>query len=223
MIKKHKEHGGIKYILSLPNNYRTDIKYPLLIFLHGAGTRGNNTEELLKNPFFTETGDNIADFIVAAPQCHADSWFDIFEQLYDFIVYVINDYNVDRDRCCLIGASMGGYAVWQEAMSHPELYAAIVPICGGGMYWNAGRLKNIKIHAFHGSEDKTVFPEESEKMVDAVNRCGGCAKLTVYDGTGHDSWNRVYQDKKLFEWLKNQKKINANICEDKLNNSKQFG
>lgn len=217
------KYNNLKYILSLPEGYSKDEKYPLLVFLHGAGTRGNDISMLANNPFFTETGDNLSRFIVVAPQCNADSWFDVFEQLHDFICHMISDSNIDRARCYLMGASMGGYAVWQETMSHPELYAAVVPICGGGMYWNAGRMKHTKVWAFHGSDDSVVYPEESRKMVDAINRCGGDAELTVYDGIGHNVWLQVYRDKKVFEWLLHQKK-SAELEEKSLyNNSEKFG
>ena len=101
----------------------------------------------------------------------------------------------------MMGASMGGYAVWQLAMSMPEHFAAIVPICGGGMYWNAGRLANLPIWAFHGGKDKYVLPEESQKMVDAVNENGGRAKLTVYPENAHDAWSDTYKNKQVFLWL----------------------
>ncbi|MBQ3506514.1 MAG: hypothetical protein IJA89_07075, partial [Clostridia bacterium] len=95
----------------------------------------------------------------------------------------------------------GGYTTWQMAMTHPEWFAAIVPICGGGMYWNAARLKDMGVWAFHGADDKTVLPEESEKMVNRVNVCGGNAKLTVYEGVAHNAWTPAFQTKELWDWL----------------------
>ena len=217
------KYKNLSYSLSLPKYYPQKEKYPLLVFLHGAGTRGNDTDKLLQNPFFTETGENLSDFIAAAPQCYADNWFDIFEQLYDWICHVINTPGIDRQRCCLMGASMGGYAVWQAAMSHPELYAAIVPICGGGMYWNAARLKDIKIRAFHGSDDRVVYPDESKKMIAAAQRCGCDAKLTIYEGVAHDAWLRVYRDKALFQWLLRQKRGRPTGEDTQFNDPEIFG
>ena len=101
---------------------------------------------------------------------------------------------------------MGGYATWQMAMSRPELFAAIVPICGGGMYWNAGRLKDVAVRAFHGKQDYVVLVGESEKMVEAVKRAGGDAQLTVYPENGHDAWTDTYQNPAVFAWLLEQKK-----------------
>ena len=138
--------------------------------------------KILKETF---TAENLSEFIAVAPQCYADSWFDIFEQLHEWIFRIINRPYIDRQRCYLMGASMGGYAVWQEEMSHPELYAAVVPICSGGMYWNAVRLKDIKVRAFHGCDDRVVYPDESKKMVGAAQKYGCDAKLTIYEG---DAW-----------------------------------
>jgi len=107
----------------------------------------------------------------------------------------------DPDRIYLTGNSMGGYGSWQLAISMPEVFAAMVPVCGGGMYWDAGRLKNLPIWAFHGDIDPTVFTEESVKMVEAVNKRGGNAKLTIYPNTKHDSWTATYSNPEVFAWM----------------------
>jgi predicted peptidase len=104
---------------------------------------------------------------------------------------------------------MGGYAAWQMGMSLPHIFAAMVPICGGGMYWNASRLKNVPIWAFNGADDTIVYPEESAKMVEAVNSCGGNAMLTLYEGVAHPVWLDVYSNPEVYEWLLAQKKGNS--------------
>ena len=101
---------------------------------------------------------------------------------------------------------MGGYTAWQLAMTMPECFAALVPICGGGMYWNAGRLKNVPVWAFHGIEDTTVLPEESIKMVNAVNKRGGSARLTLLCGVAHNSWLNAYGSREVFDWMLSQKR-----------------
>ena len=101
---------------------------------------------------------------------------------------------------------MGGYAVWQLAMSMPAYFAAIVPICGGGMYWNAARLKNVPIWAFHGALDNVVHPRESINMVEAVNACGGNAKLTIVEDVAHMVWCDVYENREVFNWLLGHRK-----------------
>jgi predicted peptidase len=157
------------------------------------------------------------------PLCHENTWFDMWEQLKEFILYTTTLPNVDKERIYLMGASMGGYATWAMAMSTPELFAAIVPICGGGMYWNAVRLVNVPIWAFHGAKDTTVLPEESKKMVDAVNRKGGTAKLTVYPENAHDAWNDTYRNPEVFEWLLSHKNKNPPIIQDECQGMKEFG
>lgn len=122
-----------------------------------------------------------------------------------------------------MGASMGGYAAWQLAMSMPDLFAAIVPICGGGMYWNAARLVNVPVWAFHGKRDPVVFVEESEKMVTAVNRCGGNARLTVYPEKEHDSWTDTYQNWEVFEWMLSKENTNTHKLADDHHDSRRYG
>lgn len=94
---------------------------------------------------------------------------------------------MDQSRVYIIGVSMGAYATWQMCMSHPDWFSAAVPICGGGMYWDAQRLRNLPVWAFHGALDTVVLPSESKKMVDAVNQKGGNAKLTIFEKDGHNS------------------------------------
>lgn len=223
MQKKFFSYKNFKYVLALPDDFSEDKQYPLLVLLHGAGGRGNDGISLGDNPYFTFTEPLHLPAVTFAPQCFANSWFDIFEQLQDFIAFAMNHPFVDSRRVYLIGASMGGYATWQMAMTHPEWFAAIVPICGGGMYWNAQRLKNMGVWAFHGSEDDTVKPEESEKMTEAVNRFGGNAKLTIYPGTGHNSWEQAYSDPETFRWLFGFTRQEFRDGTNPYDNAKQFG
>ena len=132
------------------------------------------------------------------PQCGADSWFDVFEQLQSFCRYVYKRDYTDRARFYATGVSMGGYACYQLMMSMPELFTAALVCCGGGMYWNGGRLKNIFIRAFHGAKDTVVYPEESKKMVDSI---GKKAELIIYDDLGHDCWTRTYGNADNYKWL----------------------
>ena len=118
---------------------------------------------------------------------------------------------------------MGGYATWQLAMSMPECFAAIVPICGGGMYWNIWRIKDLPVWAFHGAKDTTVLVEESVKMVNALNDNGGCAKLTIYPENGHDAWSDTYSNPDVFAWLlQHTKKIQGEYF-DKYSDSNIYG
>lgn len=202
MRKEEYVFEEMKYIVSYPKDFKESRKYPVILFLHGAGSRGFDTSLIKTNPYFkiTDAFDKFP-FVTIAPLCHENTWFDLFDILKRFVLNITKLNFVDDNRVYLMGASMGGYAVWQLAMSMPECFAAIVPICGGGMYWNAGRIANLPIWAFHGGKDGYVLPDESQKMVDAVNKNGGRAKLTVYPENGHDAWSDTYSNRQVYLWL----------------------
>ena len=219
-ILKHKE---IDYVIRRPENEVDGEKYPLVIYVHGAGGRGRDISLIQNHSFFAHSEPFLKNAISVAPQCYANSWFDIFEQLQDFIEFVISDKAVDRKRVYLMGASMGGYTTWQMGMTRPELFAALVPICGGGMYWNAGRLVNTAIWAFHGDSDPTVFPEESKKFINNITAWGGkMAKLTILENTGHNAWEPAFTTPEMWKWLFEQKNT-YEPTENKYDDVKKFG
>lgn len=201
---------GIKYVVSKPKNFNENLEYPTVIFMHGAGTRGDNIDRIFANPFFHKSNILLERAIIYAPLCDQNTWFDMFESIRRFARYVYEQNSTDTTRLYLVGASMGGYAVWQMLMSDPQLYAGAIPICGGGMYWNAGRLKDSNIWAFHGKKDYTVLCEESIKMVDCINQSGGNAKLTILDEYEHNAWTYVYENEEPFKWLLKCKKGRIN-------------
>lgn len=218
------EFNGMQYAVKFPKDYEIENKYPVLMFLHGAGTRGNDINKVFTNPFFEEIQKHLNfPFIVVAPLCNADTWFDIFSNVIEFTKYISTISFTDERKIYGIGASMGGYALWQLAMSCPEVFAAIVPICGGGMYWNAARIKDIPVWAFHGAKDDVVSMDESERMVDAVNRAGGNARLTVYPENAHDAWTDTYRNYKVFEWLLENEKQGCKVNITEMNSSKIYG
>ena len=195
-----KEFRGMKYLITEPE--AADQKYPVILLLHGAGTRSDNTEKLRGGIYFAYT-QSLPDFpfLTVAPLCSENTWFDMMDELKGLVSYVAALPFVDARRIYAMGASMGGYGVWQLAMSMPQSFAAIVPVCGGGMYWNAARLKAVPVWAFHGAKDKTVLVEESIKMVEKVNAAGGNAKLTVYPDNFHDAWTDTYTNPEVYSWL----------------------
>ena len=195
-------------VIDFPLNYDKNKTYPVIIYLHGAGTRDADLETLSQRLIFPKaqelTGNSV---ITVAPFCSGqNTWFDIFETLKCFTLAIYNQPFTDKTRFYLIGNSMGGYGTWQLAMSMPELFSAIIPICGGGMYWNAERLKNVPVWAFHGEEDTLVLKRESEVLVDAINNFGGNAKLTIYPNCQHDSWTATFSNEEVFRWLIAQQK-----------------
>ena len=198
-----KRFGRIEYVMRYPNGYEEGKRYPVILFLHGSGTRGTDIEAVKENSFLTIT-EQMEDFpfIVIAPQCCRDSWFDLHETLIDFVLWLAEQSFVEPKRIYAIGTSMGGYATWQIGMSLHEYFAAIVPICGAGAYWNAGNLKDMGIWAFHGELDDAVYVTDSERMIKSA-RVAGCsdARLTIYPKEGHAMWNIVYANRAVYEWM----------------------
>ena len=196
--------GELNYLRFETADFSENKKYPLIIHFHGAGSRGYDIS-ILENSSIMQyaIGAKNFPFLIFAPQCSANTWFDIFEQLVTFVKTVVELPYVDKEKVYLSGVSMGGYASWQILMSEPNIFHKAVICCGGGMYWNADRIK-IPVWAFHGTDDPIVFFEESQKMVNAVNRCGGNAKLTAYEGVGHNCWEKTYGSPEIYKWLLNE-------------------
>ena len=215
---------GLSYLVRYPEGFDPTRPCPTLLFLHGAGTRGRDMQLLRNNPFFQEI-EKLGDFpfLVVAPLCHESTWFEVWERLMALARNTAGLPFVDSSRLYLMGASMGGYGTWQLAMSLPEYFAAIVPICGGGMFWNALRLVNVPVWAFHGALDPVIPVAESQKMVDAVNTAGGSAKLTIYPKNEHNAWSDTYSNPEVFRWLLSHRNENTTDIKDPYHNITQHG
>lgn len=222
MIITEKVHGTFDYLEARPDGFDGGRKYPAIIFLHGAGSRGRDVSVLKINALFREIDQNM-DCLIFAPQCYAFTWFDIFEQLREFILFCREQPCVDPERFYLMGTSLGGYATWQMAESMPEIFAAAVPICGGGIEALAYRLKSVPVWAFHGADDDVVSPEHSKTMVEAVNRRGGNARLTLREGVQHNVWDYAYTHRELFDWLFAQKLQKSEQTETQFASPEKFG
>ena len=194
----------LKYLYYSPDNA---VDVPLIIYLHGAGSRGSDLASLAHvGPIGElERGRKIPARIVA-PQCHGDTWFELFETLVGFAEVAVNENGVDKKRVYLTGVSMGAFAAWQLAMTRPELFAALVPVCGGGLYWTSARLKDMPVWAFHGALDDDVYPEESIKMVKGINKSGGNAKITVFARADHNAWDPAFALDEMWSWMFRQKR-----------------
>ena len=210
MLEEHKfrsaKHPGdyLDYLSYAPTT-PTD-KLPLMIYIHDAGNRGSSLKPLRNDHILQDIARHrCTEAMLIAPQCHSETWFDLFHVLKELISNARQDSRVDSRRVYLLGAGMGAYAVWQLCISHPTWFAAAVPVCGGGMYWNAGRLKNLPVWAFHGLKDNTVLPCESSHMVDAINRLGGHAKLTCFPNADHNAWDPAFSHEPMWVWLFQQK------------------
>jgi predicted peptidase len=196
---------SLKYLLYLPKSYgeKKDQKWPLMLFLHGAGERGSDISLVKKHgpPKLIDQGKEYP-FIVVSPQCPTNNWWpEQVEALVALLDDVQSKYAVDADRVYLTGLSMGGFGTWTLACRYPERFAAITPICGGGDRYLVSRLKNVPVWVFHGAKDPTVPLQASTDMVDALKRAGGDVQLTVYPEAGHDSWTETYNNPKLYEWF----------------------
>lgn len=206
------ERGGpgslrLRYLLYLPRNYRSDGKeWPLLLFLHGAGETGDDLDRVKRHgpPRLIDKGKQFP-FIVVSPQTPHRGWNVAALTLLSDEVQA--KYRVDPDRVYLTGLSMGGFGTWALAAAHPERFATLVPVCGGGNPADAARLKDLPIWVFHGAKDPTVPPQRSEEMVRALEKAGAKRlRFTLYPDAAHDSWTRTYDDPRLYEWLLEQKR-----------------
>ena len=199
-----------KYLLFLPDGYGEKKKrWPLMLFLHGAGERGDNLNKVKVHgpPKIVEKKKDFP-FILISPQCPAGVWWnDQLDALINLLDEIVAKYDVDTERIYLTGLSMGGYGTWALASKYPDRFAAAAPICGGGMRIMAYGLKDVPIWAFHGAKDQVVPVDESKEMVAAVKARGGNAKLTVYPEANHDSWTKTYNNPELYEWFLKHRRV----------------
>ena len=158
----------MKYLLYLPKDYEQKPSWPLLLFLHGAGERGDDLNVVKKHgpPKLIDQGKQFP-FIVVSPQCPSGKWWEPFE-LSALLDEIVEKYKVDQDRIYVTGLSMGGFGTWALAAHSPSRFAAIVPICSGGELRSTRALVNVPIWVFHGAKDPTVPLEMSERMVEVV-------------------------------------------------------
>jgi len=202
--KKIVKIADCNYLLYLPADYgKDDKKWPLILFLHGAGERGSNVEVVKNNglPNMIANGKSF-DFIIVSPQCPKDIWW---PEQTDVLIALLDEieakYRVDTDRVYLTGLSMGGFGTWTLAEQYPQRFAAIAPICGGSEQYAASRLKKVPVWAFHGAKDNVVPLARSQAMVTAIKNAGGDAKLTIYPEAQHDSWTETYNNPELYQWF----------------------
>jgi predicted peptidase len=193
--------AGYPHLLYLPPDYEAASSWPLLLFLHGVGERGRDLDRLEAHgvPRVLARGDRLP-FVTVSPQCPSGSYWSS-ELLAALLGEVSAEVRVDPDRVYGTGLSMGGYGLWALALDRPFLFAAIAPVCGGGDPRRAGLLRRVPVWAFHGARDPVVPVGASRRMVEALQRCGGEARLTVYPDAGHDAWTETYDNPELYEWF----------------------
>jgi predicted peptidase len=202
----------MNYLLYLPKDYgKTDKTWPLILFLHGAGERGDNIEKVKTHgPARLAAEGRDFDFIIVSPQCPQEGWWTgMTDELMALVDDISQRYQVDTRRLYITGLSMGGFGTWSLIQKYPDKFAAAAPICGGGETVPARhRLDKMPIWVFHGAKDEVVPLSKSEEMVKVVEKSGNKnIKFTVYPEAGHDSWTETYNNPELYQWfLKYEKK-----------------
>ena len=216
------------YRMMKPVKINNSEKYPLVLFLHGAGERGNDNNIQLVNGvknFASEQIRKTYPCYVIAPQCaEGFRWVEVPWNLLShkqpekpsvyldlsmkLIDSLIKNLNIDTNRIYITGLSMGGFGTWDAISRYPNKFVAAIPICGGGDTAKTELIKNVAIWAFHGENDKVVKVSRSRDMISAIKRAGGTPKYTEYPNTGHDAYTKTYKNIDLYKWLFSQSKLN---------------
>ena len=228
-VEKFSNEKGetLPYRLLYPD-YNTVRKYPLVVFLHGPGERGTDNEAQLKwgvANFASDENMKLYPSFVLAPQCPLESDWSNFsdgkegqtfllqktpskpmELLMALLEETIKKYPIDTNRIYITGLSMGGFGTFDAIERYPNLFAAAVPVCGGGDTSLASSIKHIPIWVFHGAEDVAVDPACSLTMISALTKAGAHPGYKQYPEVGHFSWLMAYSDSLLMEWLFRQRK-----------------
>lgn len=197
----YKENVGLNYLIYFPKDYSEDKSFPLLLFLHGAGERGNDLNLVPKHglPKLIEEGKDFP-FVVVSPQCPINKKWNT-NALIALIDEIVSKHKIDEDRIYVTGLSMGGNGTWRLATEIGDRLAAIIPICGWGEPFDVCSLGNLPVWAFHGAKDLIVPVSSSQVLVNRLNYCKGNAKITIYPESGHDSWTETYNNPEIYEWL----------------------
>lgn len=199
--------GGkeIDYSVYIPKSYDPDRPIPLVVYLNGMGECGTDG---LRPVRIGVGGAVLRDpdkwpFIVLFPQKQSreSMWIDEEPMLMAVLGKTRGEQNIDRSRIYLTGASQGGIGTWAIAANHPDLFAAIAPVCGYGSHEMALKLVKMPIWVFHGEKDTAVDVRKARQSVEWVNAAGGSCKATIYPDLGHSVWDRAYQEEKLNEWF----------------------
>jgi predicted peptidase len=212
-----------KFQVYVPEDWSTKKKWPMILFLHGAGERGDDglvqTEVGMGRAIRSERSRFPA--VVVMPQCRKEGWWPnapMDEVAMQALEQSETEFHGDPRRVYLTGLSMGGYGTWRLAEKYPRRFAAIVPICGGiipphgGSHLAAQDSKPYEdaakkigsqtpVWIFHGGDDDTVPVTESRRMAEAMKALGGEVHYTEYPGVGHDSWNKAYAEPELISWM----------------------
>ncbi len=219
----------LPYRLLAPRKKARSGIYPLILFLHGSDERGSDNSKQLYaglNIFADEKRMDKYPCFIAAPQCPKSmKWTDVdwkeerhrmsdtptpaLAMAIELIEALQKKLTVDKTRTYITGYSMGGFGTWEAIERRPDLFAAAVPICGGGDETRATRITDMPVWAFHGALDQIVKVGRSRNMVNAIVAAEGVPRYTEYPSINHFSWGLAYSDPSMFEWLFIQRKQQA--------------
>lgn len=214
-----KQNGNeLPYRLYIPKDYTPSKKYPVILFLHGAGETGTDNLRQINNigNMFEYNGDIVSGAFILCPQ--SAGWWNLDRDTENdnngslgSAVHLLQDimkkYSCDPDRVYVTGLSMGGYATWDLLERFGDMFAAGVPICGGGNHYNGKAYVDIPIKIYHGTADKTVSFDNSERMYNAIVAAGGQkVEFIRLEGYDHNTWNYAYADREMFCWMFSQSK-----------------
>lgn len=213
----NRQGATVPYRLLQPADYDPRKPYPLVLFLHGAGERGDDNEAQLRHgvwEFAKPANRKKYPCFLIAPQCpKRQKWADWtapkqrarpnapLRLVVELIEQIQKEYCIDPERVYVTGMSMGGFGTWDLLRRHADTFAAAVIVCGGGNEADARKFAKIPIWAFHGAQDDAVPVERSRRMIAAIAKAGGNPKYTEYPDVGHDSWVPAYRDSEMFAWL----------------------
>lgn len=213
--------ASLNYRFHAPVRVETGKRYPLILFLHGSGSRGSdNTRHLVHGwPIISYMIEKKKECFFLAPQCPVKQRWRGFEKgkltaepsaqmalVLELLDKTIKERPVDTSRMYVTGLSMGGYGTWDIILRRPDLFAAAMPICGGGDTTLAWKVRSVPIWVFHGDSDTIVPPTYSRQMVSALWQCDGNVRYREYPGVGHNCWEATYADPTVLDWLFSQMK-----------------
>jgi predicted peptidase len=211
----------LPYRLFIPPHYDQKKKYPLVVYLHGGGGRGNDNQKQIDGgngylvDLFTadDTQSHYPSFVVA-PQSPAEGWIENdsitptrhLRSVYEIVRELQRTYNIDEARIYVSGQSMGGFGTFAIISQYPRTFAGAVALCGGGDPSKVERLKNVPVWVFHGAKDESVPVERSRTIVAAIKNAGGKVRYTEFADVGHIIWPSVVKETELLPWLFAQRK-----------------
>ena len=196
----------LNYIVNLPDDYdgKPKEQFPVIVFLHGAGERGNDINLVKKYGIHRYSKIINIPFIIISPQCHANNFWDMHFIDIEFLLQEVKRrYRANIKKICLVGISLGAYGAWNFAMQRPGLFSSIISIAGGAMLPKyANLICHIPSYIVHGEHDKEVDVMESIEISEAINKEGGKVKLVILPEAGHEICTKIFENDELYEWIK---------------------